>query len=605
MFELKKTTQKQELLNYLIEEVAGPGNLKLFVVSVPAFLDSSLAVDIFINQLKGYPRTLEWCTRSPEIFDILVGSKLSFEHILYDPVKIDSSSGEYKNPDVLEVIEQTILAGQKHTKANFKFPGQTVEYDKMFAPVELPKEQIKPISQATQIPQSEYINPKLIPDLIPQEPQQIVLVATPETPQSIPRLDSNTNESIDFDTWLKNIERAKESLNSVKKNKQFFEGSNPASTLRDSFEEQTSKLAKKSNKFGWAIKLGGVALSAAVLGGIFFGFSGSLFSPDVYTIKVTQERKDKIVTVSLLATDSKSITFDSRVEGTISTSGKADVGSKSKGTIGLVNESNQAVALNNAGFYLQKSGVTYSVSQNSNLPAVLNITGGATGSAFSFDVTANTEGTGTGLAVGERLTLRNLAGSIVSDKLYASVLSEIKLPKQGAFITQTDLDTVSKQNIEKNKTKVLEKIKTLSVDQITTADLATSEIIKETANAKVEEIADTVTLQSDYKNTLAYYERETLATILKKQLTTDRIDSMEIEKIEKNTEGVKATIKTIFYMPQEFKSNEVLDALQNSNNTDSSTSSLKTKFPTIQSIDQKKGFSLFRQQPIIKVEAIN
>lgn len=612
MFELRKTTTKQQLLDYLIEEAHGAGQLNIVLFSLPAFLDSALAVNIFLNQLKGYPRSIKWYTRDPHIFDILATSKLPLEAIHFDPPQVSTEKKEYKYPDVVEVIEQTLLAGSHttHNTARIQFNSQAVNAAAMIKVPDvqeqtattntnslLQKPYEKPVCTKLQRTSSAPLDEQnaTFQPLVVMHRGEVMNLPQPSTHH----IEQEVEGGVGLDEWLANIEKAKESINKVKK--QSFFGTDPATKLRSAFETDARKHIRRSKSFVWVGRVALVGGAAAIIAALFFGFGGTVFTPDVYTVTIKQERKEQPVTLALSPDDAKSVVFDSRTESTLSTTGRSQGGGAARGAIGLVNESNQSIVLNNAGFYLQKGSVTYKVESNSSLPAVLSVPGGTSGSAFSFQVVANIDGAGTGLGVGERLSVRNLAGSLISDKLYASVLNEIKLPKAGNYVTQADIDALKKQNRDKNAQKVAEKIQTLEDAQITLPNMTESSVIKEDMNAKLDEVADSLSMISDYKNTITYFEQNTLETSLKTQLKTDRIDALKVNTAEKTTSGYSVNVLAIYYLPQEFDTTEVSNLLQNVSDIKIAETMLKTKYPTIQSVDQKKGFTLMRQEPVIKI----
>lgn len=607
MYELRKTTTKQELLDYLIQEAATPGSLAVNVFSLPSFLDSSLAVNIFLNQLRGYPRVLHWHVRDPEIYDILSTSKIDSHAINYTP-PVFNQEVEYKNPSIKEAVEQTLLAGQARTHNTIEIPSN-LSYDKIFThKIENldPAPQPTPIIENSQ-EESVTITPEPINIQNAGFQSMIVLhrgevMDLPQPEKSLPIKASQT-ESNTLDAWLNNIEKAKESLNNVKK-KGYFNSQDPAQSLRNAFEKDAKRHIKRSKGWNWVKTISLAGAAALLTGGIWFGFGSSWFTPDVYTVTVKQDRKEQVVNLTVPQDAAQIEVFETRGESTLSTTGKASTSTKASGLIGLVNDSNQSIALNNAGFYLQKGSTTYSVQTNPAYPGVINIPGGTNGTTFSYTATANIEGA-TGLAKGERLTVRNLAGSLISDKVYATVLEDIQTPKQGAYVTQADLDNLKQQNADKNTVKVNEKLQSYPEEKITLPSLVKTEVTKESSNVDVNAVADTVTLITDTKNTITFFDSNTLFTALKNQTQASSVDKLNLTSVTQQDSEYKIVARAIYYMQPEFTNDDLSKVLENSSTVDNGTTLLKSRFPTIQNIEKKSGSSFFKKTPEIKIEITN
>ena len=622
MFELRKTTTKQDFLDHLIREAPLLGTMNIILVSLPSFLDSSLAFNIFLNQLKGYPREVRWLVRDPVIFEIIANSKIDVRSIQYDPPRFENQ--EYKNPDVVEVIENSLLSGNKlPTKPNFSGNLEAHDLTSMFSRSQA--EIYKSISQEnTPTPTLSSQQSETLPTTSLNLPILVAPFTEPSSPQSLTVTEETASAAIfksfsfgselpqhtdeithgtTLDQWLNDIEKAKESLQTVRKKGSFFKEKDPASSLRSQYESDAQKHSGKRKTGPVAKRLSLAVIAVAMLGILGIGVGVLTSSPEVYTITVKENKQVQDIPIHLPLNAAKTTVFETKFESNSPASGKGSQGSTSTGSVSIVNEApagTNPAELNNrpsAGFYFQKGNVTYNVSSNQAYNEVLSIPGGTASGKFVFKVTANIEGAGTGVSTGERMKLYTLSGKEYSPNLYGTVTEEIKAPRQGNYITASDIATTKTQNTSKNTSKITEQLTSLADTQKSNSSLVKTEVTKETANAITDQTAESVTTQSEYKNTLSYFESNAIRDSLQKQLNST-IQNFRLISVTVGSDYT-LVLHTEYSEPIGLNSSEVSKALQ----SDKTLSSLKTKYPNIEvTKNDKKGFTIVPKDPIIKIE---
>lgn len=622
MFELRKTTTKQDFLDHLIREAPLLGTMNIILVSLPSFLDSSLAFNIFLNQLKGYPREVHWLIRDPVIFEIIANSKIDVRSIQYDPPRFENQ--EYKNPDVVEVIENSLLSGSKlPTKPNFSGNHKAHDLTSMFSRSQaeihnsvLQENSLAPAlsSQKNEtLPTTSLNLPILVsPFAEPSSPQSLTVAEEPTTAaifksfsfsSELPEHTDSVTHGTTLDQWLSDIEKAKESLQTVRKKGSFFKEKDPASSLRSQYESDARRHSGKKKNGTVAKRLSLAVIAVAMLGVLGVGVGVLTSSPEVYTITVKENKQVQDITIHLPLDATKTTVFETKFESNALASGKGSQGTTASGSVSIVNEApagTNPAELNNrpsAGFYFQKGSVTYNVVSNPTYNEVLSIPGGTASGKFVFKVTANIQGAGTGISTGERMKLYTLSGKEYSPNLYGTVTEEIKAPRQGNYITDSDIATTKTQNTSKNTAKITEQLASLVDTQKSNSSLVKTEVTKETPNALTDQTAESVTTQSEYKNTLAYFESSSLKDTLQKQLRST-IQNFSLSSVTLGSDYT-LVLHTEYSEPIGLNSSEVSKALQ----SDKTLSSLKTKYPNIEvTKNDKKGFTIVPKDPIIKIE---
>ncbi len=101
MININFQTTKNELLEKLTLEANETGELKIFIESLPIFLNSEVAFTVFNYQISSYPRDIIWVSESEEIAEFFEDLDINFEFLGMK----DEAEEEIKTESVVEIKE--------------------------------------------------------------------------------------------------------------------------------------------------------------------------------------------------------------------------------------------------------------------------------------------------------------------------------------------------------------------------------------------------------------------------------------------------------------------------------------------------------------------
>jgi|GEM_PF-6971313 len=542
MIKINNKTQRENLLNNLVTEAETSVHnlaLKIYVTSLPSFLNSEISFKVFHRQIINYPREIIWLSSSEAIVNFLKNlgvqtkilptkqntpktpANLSLNLKNFDNANKDRSRVKLKiKSDILETKENqpqnqqpdnlnSLLSRLQTTKANLKNIVDKIEASK---PGSQSSQQISQIS-----PKKESANPIKKSDQQTDDTQKDIRINNIH----INKVNSKNNKIVDNAANHKNPDITSKII--------FKEGKTP------------KKLEKKTlveDPKGLVITKITHVLKHAVYSLIFLAFILSLtaiwfFPTTVYTIKLDNKLEEKQVQIEFRAKDFKKLESSFRLSSESQTTGqKQNIKdfSRAFGQVVLTNKSAQDINLTSGKFYidLPSKGLRYRHSPKLEDSEILTIP------AFTsehngpkVDVFAIRPGEDYSLEAGQTLQIRNNNGASLGKNAKAKTTSKISLqtPETSSFVTQSDYDNLREENQEKFRATTLAEMRKLKKDKVF-VDPEWYFTSKKDLNysKKVNEFSTDLSLNTDYEVEIYYLDVDIV-------LAKSKLKNKEIEKI--------------------------------------------------------------------------
>jgi hypothetical protein len=342
MIKITKDTFQKLLLTELSGQSKKPGDLYIFVESLPLFLSTSIAFKIFNYQLRNFPRKVIWTAVDDKIVhmmglvDLPVKPHLSkdqiieLEHESATPKQLtDSTSSISGSINITpKIIKTDVVADTKKLKEHSKIS-------------------LKQLFDSGDYNRSSLLNSE---------------------EGDVPNKGKTLQ---DLDSWIDRIEATKKALNSMKGEDVDEE------TQDDLLDTGNANIAVVSSKFSSFIPFSRSKKQPKAFLFITSFFScalvfiiGMVFFPtNVYTLDVNSPEDSGVINLSIPSTafTKQSIKLSANVN--IPTSGDNQTGTeRASGKIDLINKSSKPVSLSNGSFSLVKDGKVYTHLRNSTLP---------------------------------------------------------------------------------------------------------------------------------------------------------------------------------------------------------------------------------------------
>lgn len=353
MIKITKDTFQKLLLTELSGQSKKPGDLYIFVESLPIFLSTSIAFKIFNYQLRNFPRHIIWTATDDKVLHLMKLGELpvkphltkeqilAFEHDTATPKQLVNSG------DVIIVEKKAITSLTLSTISTHNSERQN----------ELPSLQINNIKDQSKISLKELFEKSDYnrSELIDSEDMDSDILNKGKTLQ-------------DLDSWIDRIEATKKALNSMK-------GEDDSESDPVISYDNKSKPTNKTFSSFLPFKQDKKQPRAYLFITSFFSCAlifiiGMVFFPtNAYTLEVNSPSDSATINLSIPSTAFTKQSIKTSATTSIPTSGDNQNGSeRATGKIDLINKSSKAVNLSNGSFSLVKDGKIYTHLRNTTLP---------------------------------------------------------------------------------------------------------------------------------------------------------------------------------------------------------------------------------------------
>ncbi|MBC7472466.1 MAG: hypothetical protein H7196_04385 [candidate division SR1 bacterium] len=357
MIKITKDTFQKLLLTELSGQSKKPGDLYIFVESLPIFLSTSIAFKIFNYQLRNFPRQIIWTASEDRVLQLMKLGEIPIKPHL---TKEEILSYEHNSSTPKQLINNTdvSIVEKKVTTSLTLSSLSTISIHNSEKRAELPL-------QTTNLKDNSKI---LLKELFQSS----------DSNRSVSIDDENMDSDIlskgktlqDLDSWIDRIEATKKALNSMKSEEELESDSNiePQTNTKLVVENKnfSSFLPFRQNKKQPRAYLFITSFFSCAL--IFI--LGMVFFPtNVYTLEVNSPVDLATINLSIPSTAFANQAIKTNATTSIATSGdNQNRSERALGRIDLINKSSKPVSLSNGAFSLVKDGKTYTHLRNTTLP---------------------------------------------------------------------------------------------------------------------------------------------------------------------------------------------------------------------------------------------
>jgi hypothetical protein len=356
MIKITKDTFQKLLLTELSGQSKKPGDLYIFVESLPIFLSTSIAFKIFNYQLRNFPRNVVWTASDEKIIhmmglvDLPVKPNLTKEQIL--SLEHDSATPKQLLYDQKTSINTSKIVTNIISNKTETVSSQHIESGASSITSSYTKSNDQTKISLKQLFESGDYNRSALIDT--EKDSEVV----------------NKGKTLqDLDSWIDRIEATKKALNSMKGGEETV---NP--TIIGSIKQSvttpntvfSSFLPFRSDKKQPKAYLFITSFFSCAL---IFIIAMIFFPTNVYTLEVNSPEDSASINLSIPSTAFSKQTIKLSSSNTIPTSGDNQTGTeRASGKIDLINKSSKPVSLSNGEFSLVKDGKVYVHLRNSTLP---------------------------------------------------------------------------------------------------------------------------------------------------------------------------------------------------------------------------------------------
>jgi hypothetical protein len=385
MIKITKDTFQKLLLTELSGESKKPGDLYIFVESLPLFLSTSIAFKIFNYQLRNFPRRVIWASTEEKILHLMRLGELPLkDNLSIEQIKaIEEESAKPKelpSPTFVD-ISQEVTTTNIHIQAmdgnEKKDSGEDYSFTEFTGSSNNPHNEknteLAKISLKHLFEQGDY-NPS---SLIEAEENQSNIINTGKTIQ-------------DLDSWIERIEATKKALNSMKSDyhdeldvvqtpvKQSSIPVLPIFSLNKDKKKQPQAYLFITSFFAFALIF--------ILVMVFFPTS-------VYTLEIKPAEDSATINLSIPSSSFTKQVLQLSANATIPTSGDDISGTqRATGKVDLINKSSKTVNLTNGSFSILRDGRRYTHLRNTTLPNIITLSPFNEKSPVSISIQANEPG---------------------------------------------------------------------------------------------------------------------------------------------------------------------------------------------------------------------
>jgi hypothetical protein len=357
MIKITKDTFQKLLLTELSGQSKMPGDLYIYVESLPLFLSTSIAFKIFNYQLRNFPRQVIWTAADERILhmmslvDLPVKPHLTKEEIL----RFEQESSTPKRLTGEKQVSSVDNQKTNETSTTENFIETVVsknEQKKQTALITSENKDQAKLSLKELFESADYNRSTLIDS----EDLDSGILSKGKTLQ-------------DLDSWIDRIEATKKALNSMKGQDNLendfivesIENINPGNTPTFTSFLQFKKYKKQPKAYLFITSFFSFAL-IFIIGMVFF-------PTNAYTLEINSPSDSATINLSIPSTAFSKQAIKTSAITSIPTSGDNQNGSeRATGKIDLINKSSKSVSLINGSFKLVKDGKVYTHLRNSTLP---------------------------------------------------------------------------------------------------------------------------------------------------------------------------------------------------------------------------------------------
>lgn len=399
MIKITKDTFQKLLLTELSGQSKNPGDLYIFVDSLPLFLSTSIAFKIFNYQLRNYPRRVIWAATDDRIVHLMRLGEIPIKENL-DIEEIRSLEQESAKPKQLtstknlvyseELTSVDIQTEEKHGEKK----QEQYSYSSVLSSInnDQSHSELAKISLKHLFDDGDY-NPS---SLIDKEENESGILNNGKTIQ-------------DLDSWIERIEATKTALNSMK--------SDPDETIETpSLQDNLKNIIPLPPVFSFN-KTKRSQPQAFLFITTFFSFAlvfilvMVFFPTNVYTLEVKPAEDSATINLSIPSTSFTKQSIQLNADATIPTSGDDQTGTqRATGRVDLINRSSKTITLTNGSFALLKDGNKYTHLRNTTLPEEITIPAFNEKNPVSIQVQSNEPGADYNLPIDTTFEILNTIG---------------------------------------------------------------------------------------------------------------------------------------------------------------------------------------------------
>ncbi len=661
MLKIDQSTTKQSLFKMLEQSTQQVGDLEILIDSLPAFMSTPIALNIFSYQVDKYPRKLIWKCQDKETAEMLqscgfhVTRKATIQPVETNkPLVIEEPNQVETNPKVIEqsreydLAQSTVevappnhkttaqneaikqhIAGDKQTTSEkpsqphpqFQLaltPPQTVETKKPQATIiSLKKninerksesavnEQIKGHGKNLENSCNEFnswqtwFNPRdrLNKDSLTKNYQY--------QPSSLLGDAEAISSEQDFDKWLHNVHNAKAAIDNLR---------NKQSTGSDIISSDLIKKNRRSRQ--QSLSKNFQLITGAVLTTCLLILFLLVFPTNVYTVEIESPLLEESTEVNIPVSDFSQKPIVVSTNSEIDATGRKEVETvNATGSAILVNQSGNAINLTNGGFYLVANGQRYKHEFDANLPRTIVVPSrnDLNGPRVEIEVRAVQEGAGANQPEDTRFSVINLKEQNVGNALFGLAVTPIQNKELSGdrVVTQSDLDLLATTNEGEIAQEIGREISNIQEEGIfTNPEWYVRAETDQEYNASVGDTKPEVSLATTTNLTLYYLPQEIIANKIKTE--NDKVEEVT-EVLIKEQDGDFADPANqisldIFYSyleATEIDTNSVSQTLAKETDFVQAEQKLKEQYPYIKSIDKQEiGVQMPMVQPKIDINVV-
>jgi hypothetical protein len=575
---VSKETRQISLLENLSSVSGVEGVLYIYIESLPIYLSTSIAFNIFNIKLKNYPRAIIWRSTNKEVKNTITSANVSFDIDYYkNPEKFVTKHLEYKpNTSKIDFIpkkEEVII--QKPSTPDYLHKTSSSIEDAFQNGKEYDFTNIFEVS-------SEVTDQKDIFENRPNDPSV------------------DKRESVqDFDKWVNKIEATKHALDRMKEQE--------PDRIRVAGEQYIANETKTKKPkiffFMSTIFSAAIGLMATLI----------MFPSTIYTITITPpEIEDSlIIAVRKDIFESRGVNLTESITKPTSGSGNLQT-TRAIGKLKLFNNTDKPVLLPKGEYVFGTEENQYVLLSNQTLPDTITIPNTNT-EELVLPIQAVNPGKDFELQDKAKMDILNLLGQQICESCYGQTVGATTISQAGGAksVSEADRDVLRSAV---DSAIAQKRIKAYS-ESGTTKEFSyptwfKNEDSKFEFDHNIGDKADELKLSVEVKTKLFYLPRTSLIDIIKKQ--KDEIDEVVDIEIKNPTgsfsedEEITIPLYYRYTTKSEINKQKVTDILKNEKNTTVSQAVIQNEFPSVKKIsNQETGIRIPGLKPKVTVNFVN
>jgi hypothetical protein len=501
---IHQETRQKDLLEELSSVENYENDLYIRIVSLPIYLSTSIAFNIFSYRLRKYPRKIIWVSHDDKILEILKITELNIDLEYFK---------KNEKPEAKEKILPSLKLENRYS---------TEEFLNQFASSDFNIDSLKDASELIDNPSLPKTEEKIF--------QNLNIKTTLETEKKLENPeDLEVKKLQNLDAWLKRVEATRIALDNIRgedANKIF--GTNEIFSRKNFDPNKVIEKIKSRNMSNFSF------FSAFFASCVFLIFLLVLFPTNVYTLEVVPQEIESSINLSIPTESfSKKTVKISKTANRQASGVDKNTTERAVGKVKLQNNSLQDVKIDFNNFYLEKNSNRYYFTSNSTIDSQIVLPSNNLDIADLSTISVQSENPGTeyNLVSGERMEVYNQLGQKICDNCFATTTEPIvgRVIQGGKVVTTKDQELLRTTIEGLLVNERLNEIESLKSDAVFT-DLGWYKNLDSVFvyNKALGDVATDLELKVDVTTSIYYIPRSVIEQIL----TNENTEIKNLKKIE-------------------------------------------------------------------------